>query len=124
MGRTNKVKLEREIKRRRRVRGKIHGTAKLPRMTVARSLKNIYVQIVDDNSQSTLFGLGTCSKTMAGRIDKKDTKTAVAKKLGQAVAELALEKGIKKVVFDRNVFRYHGRVKALAEGAREKGLEF
>jgi len=124
MGRTNKVKLERAIKRRRRVRGKIHGTDEMPRMTVSRSLKNMYVQIIDDNSQSTLLGLGTCSKAMAGRVDKKDTKVVVAKKLGQAVAELALEKGIKRVIFDRNVFRYHGRVKALAEGAREKGLKF
>jgi large subunit ribosomal protein L18 len=93
-------------------------------MTVTKSLKNTFVQIVDDVNQVTLVGLGTNSKVMAGKFDAKDKKTDMAKKAGQVIAQLALEKGIKKVVFDRNRYQYHGRVKAVADGAREKGLEF
>jgi len=92
-------------------------------MTVTKSLKNTFVQIVDDVKQVTLVGLGTNSKVMAGKFDAKDKKTDMAESR-PVIAQLALEKGIKKVVFDRNRYRYHGRVKAVAEGAREKGLEF
>jgi len=123
MANRNKEKAARALRRRRRVRGKIQGTSELPRLTVVKSLKNMYVQIIDDTKHVTLFGLGTTSKAMAGVIGKKDTKTDQAKKLGQMVAQTALEKGITRVVFDRNRFRYHGRVKALAEGARDKGLK-
>lgn len=121
----NKVKTKkiRELKRRRRVRAKVSGTAAIPRLTVHRSLKSMYVQIVDDVNQVTLIGLSTKSKGMADKLDAKDTKTIQAKKMGMAIAELAIEKGIKQVVFDRNRFLYHGRVKALADGAREKGLK-
>lgn len=121
----NKVKTKRtrELRRRRRVRAKVSGTATTPRMTVYRSLKGIYVQIVDDVNQVTLIGLSNKSKEMADKIDAKDTKTDKAKKLGMVIAEMALEKGIKQVVFDRNRFLYHGRVKAIADGAREKGLK-
>lgn len=123
---TSKLKLKatRALKRRRRVRGKIKGTPEIPRMSVAKSLRNIFIQIVDDANHMTLVGLATNSKTMAGKFDEKDSKTDQARKLGLAVAQLALEKGIKKVVFDRNQFRYHGRIKAVAEGARKQGLEF
>lgn len=117
-------KTERAERRRRRVRGKVMGTPEVPRLTVARTLKHIYVQIVDDVSGTTLIGVASTSKTLAATFGKKDNKTGKAKKMGQAVAELALAKGIKRVVFDRNRFRYHGRVKAVADGAREKGLEF
>ncbi len=121
----NKVKTRkiRELKRRRRVRAKVSGTAAIPRLTVHRSLKSMYVQVVDDVNQVTLIGLSTKSKGMDGKLDAKDTKTVQAKKMGMAIAELAIEKGIKQVVFDRNRFLYHGRVKALADGAREKGLK-
>ncbi|MEZ5358966.1 MAG: 50S ribosomal protein L18 [Candidatus Zixiibacteriota bacterium] len=115
---------KRADKRRRRVRSKISGTAQVPRLTVARSLKNIYVQIIDDQKMVTLLGIGTNSKKLAGAFDEKDDKTARAKKLGKAVAEHAKELGIEQVVFDRNQFLYHGRIKALAEGAREGGLKF
>ncbi len=118
-----KIKAAKAMKRRRRVRGRVKGTSEIPRMTVAKSLKNVFIQIVDDTNHATLVGLSTNSKAMAGKFDDKDTKTDQAKKLGLAVAEIALEKGIKKVVFDRNEFRYHGRIKAVAEGARKQGLK-
>lgn len=120
----NKMKAVRAERRRRRVRGKVNGTAEVPRMTVARSLNNIYVQIIDDLSRKTLVGLGTSSKTMSEKYEDKDSKSDKAKKVGQAIAEMAVEKGIKRVVLDRNRYRYQGRIKAVAEGAREKGLEF
>jgi large subunit ribosomal protein L18 len=119
-----KSKTARAEKRRRRVRGKVSGTADIPRLTVAKSLKNTFIQIVDDAKMVTLVGISTNSKTIADKFDPKDNKTERARKLGMAAAELALAKGIKKVVFDRNRYRYHGRVKALAEGARKQGLEF
>jgi large subunit ribosomal protein L18 len=121
--RKNEKKTERGERRRRRVRGHIQGTSERPRMTVARSLKQMFVQIIDDHRQITLLGLGTLSKTMTEKMGPKDSKTAQAKKLGEEIARQALEKGITQVVFDRNRFRYHGRVKAIAEGAREKGLK-
>ncbi len=123
MANRNKDKAVRAQRRRMRVRGKIHGTSELPRLTVVKSLKSMYVQIIDDTKHMTLLGMGTTSKAMAGIIGQKDTKTDQAKKLGQMVAQTALEKGITQVVFDRNRFRYHGRVKALADGARDKGLK-
>ncbi|MEE9441287.1 MAG: 50S ribosomal protein L18 [candidate division Zixibacteria bacterium] len=119
-----KKKAARAMKRRRRVRGKIIGTSKIPRLTVSKSLNNMYMQIVDDYKNVTLLGLATNSKDFGGKIDKDGSKVDKAKKLGQAVAGLAIEKGIEKVVFDRNQYRYHGRIKAAADGAREKGLKF
>lgn len=124
MASKTKVKAARALKRRRRVRGRVMGTAEIPRLTIAKSLNNLYLQVIDDLKRVTLLGLGTKSKMMADRIAKDDTKTEQAKKLGEAIAELAIEKGISKVVFDRNQYRYHGRVKAAADGAREKGLKF
>lgn len=119
-----KKKAARALRRRRRVRGQVNGTAEIPRLTVAKSLNNIYVQVIDDLKKTTLVGLGTDSKEMAARFKDKDTKTDKAKKIGQAIGEKAVALGLKQVVFDRNRFRYHGRIKAVAEGAREKGLEF
>lgn len=119
-----KVRAARSLKRRRRVRGKIAGSADIPRLTVAKSLKNMYIQIIDDQRRVTLVGLGTASKEMSGKLGDAANKTERARILGEAVAELAREKGIEQVVFDRNRFRYHGRVKAAAEGARKKGLKF
>jgi len=124
MEKTVNHKEARAIKRHRRVRGKIHGTPEIPRLTVTKSLKNTSIQIIDDTNKVTLVGLSTSSKAMAGKFADGDKKTDRAKKVGQAIAEMAIEKGIKKVVFDRNRYQYHGRVKAVAEGAREKGLEF
>lgn len=111
-------------RRRRRVRGKIKGTADRPRLSVFRSLKNVVVQVIDDVQGVTLVGLSSDSKIMRDIVDKADTKSVVAKKVGTKVGELAQAKGVTSVVFDRNTNLYHGRVKAVAEGAREGGLKF
>ncbi len=106
-------------KRRRRIRAKIVGTKKRPRLSVFRSRKHIFVQIIDDQSGCTL--LACSDKDLQ---TNQGTKTQRAKMIGEKLAELALKKGIKKIVFDRGGYKYHGRVKALAEAAKEKGLDF
>jgi len=106
--------------RHKRVRGKIHGTATCPRLSVNRSLKNIYAQLIDDDKGVTLASASTVEKDFTeygGNID-------AAKKIGKLIAERATAKGIEKCVFDRGGNIYHGRVQALAEGAREGGLKF
>ena len=120
----NKVKDKMAERRRRRVHGKVFGSSERPRLTVRKSLKNVVVQVVDDEKRVTLVGLASYSKAMAGLVAKADTKTVAAKKVGKRLAELAREKGIELVVFDRNQYQYHGRIKAVAEGAREGGLKF
>lgn len=107
------------LRRHRRVRGKISGTAERPRLDVFRSSKHIYAQIIDDSTGTTLCAASTLDKGFDG--DGGNVEAAA--KVGKAIAERALEKGIKLVVFDRGGFVYHGRVKALAEGAREGGLK-
>ena len=111
-------------RRRRRVRGKVKGNADRPRLTICRSLRNVVVQVIDDVKGVTLVGLSSKSKVIREIIDAADTKSIVAKKVGAKVGELAKAKGITEVVFDRNHNLYHGRVKAVAEGAREGGLKF
>ena len=108
------------IKRHNRVRGKISGTAERPRLCVFRSENNIYAQIIDDVAGSTLVSASTVEKGFEGNGGNCDA----AKKIGAVIAERALQKGIEEVVFDRGGYIYHGRVKALAEGAREGGLKF
>ena len=108
------------LKRHKRVRAKISGTADTPRLCVYRSLKNIYVQIIDDTAGKTLVSASTTEKDFT---EYGGNKTA-AKKLGGIIAEKAKAKGIENVVFDRGGYLYHGRVKELAEGAREGGLKF
>jgi large subunit ribosomal protein L18 len=120
----NVVKNKIAERRKRRVRGKVLGTAERPRLTVCKTLSNVSVQVVDDIQGITLVGLASNSKLMRELIEAADTKTAAAKKVGTKVAELAKAKGIETVVFDRNRYRYHGRVRAVAEGAREGGLKF
>ena len=110
-------------KRRARIRRKIAGTADRPRLTVYKSLKHMYAQIVDDSTGNTLVSVSTGSKALKGEV-KEDDKTGAAKKVGAALAKAALEKGVTKVVFDRNGFDYHGRVAAVAQAAREAGLQF
>ena len=109
--------------RKSRIRKKLSGTASRPRLTVYRSLNHIYAQVVDDVAGQTLAFAGTTSKALRDAV-KEDDKTAAAKKVGQAVAKAALEKGVTRVVFDRTGFDYHGRVAAVAQAAREAGLEF
>jgi large subunit ribosomal protein L18 len=120
----NIVKAKKSERRRRRIRGKILGTGERPRLSVAKSLRNVFVQVIDDEKHLTLVGLSSNSKEMKTLITDKDNRVLVAKKVGQKLAELAKEKGITQVVFDRNRYRFHGRVKAVADGAREGGLEF
>lgn len=123
MANKNKVKLALQTKRRRRVRSKISGAPERPRLTVCKSIKHIYAQIVDDRAGRTLAHVSSTSKEMAGKLSGAKNKTARAKIIGLAIAEAAKEKGISEVVFDRNHNLYHGRVRALAEGAREGGLK-
>lgn len=118
-----KQKLSPLKRRARRVRAKISGTADRPRMTVTRSLNNMYVQLIDDKSGATLLGVSTLGSEMKAKA-VSGPRTDVSKELGKLVAEKAKEKGITRVVFDRSGYLYHGRVMALAEGAREGGLEF
>ena len=106
-----------------RVRAKISGTMERPRLNVFRSLNNIYAQVIDDVKGVTLASASTMDKTIAKSIEGK-TKQEAAFIVGQAVAKNAMSKGIKTVVFDRAGYQYSGRVKALAEGARDAGLEF
>ena len=107
------------LRRHRRVRGKISGTAERPRLDVFRSSKHIYAQIIDDVAGVTLCSASTMDKDFEGF----GGNIEAAGKVGRKIAERALERGIKVVVFDRGGFVYHGRVKALAEGAREGGLQ-
>ena len=109
--------------RKSRIRKRIFGTEQRPRLSVFRSAKHIYAQLVIDSTGSTILAASTLSpdlRTEIGDLDKSDA----AKKVGQWIGKKALEKNIQRVVFDRNGFLYHGRIKALAEGARESGLEF
>ena len=106
-----------------RVRAKISGTNERPRLNVFRSLNNIYAQVIDDVKGITLASASTMDKTIAKSIEGK-TKQEAAFIVGQAVAKNAMSKGIKSVVFDRAGYQYTGRVKALADGARDAGLEF
>jgi large subunit ribosomal protein L18 len=107
--------------RKKRIRKKVVGTDNRPRLSVFRSSTHIYAQIVNDDQQKTLFAVSSLSSEIKG---EQGTKTDIAKKVGSLVAQKCLEKDIKQVVFDRNGFVYHGRVKALADAAREAGLEF
>lgn len=104
-----------------RVRKKISGTAERPRLNVYRSGKHIYAQIIDDNLGSTIVSASTLDKSL--NLTATQNKEA-ARSVGQAIAKKALDKGVEEVVFDRGGFIYHGRVKELAEGAREAGLKF
>ena len=108
------------MKRHSRVRSKISGTPERPRLSVFRSEKNIYAQIIDDVAGSTLVSASTVEKGFEG----SGGNVEAAKKIGALVAERALKKGIEEVVFDRGGYIYHGRVQALAEAAREAGLKF
>ncbi|SHH26821.1 50S ribosomal protein L18 [Desulforamulus hydrothermalis] len=110
-------------KRRRRVRNKIVGTAARPRLNVFRSLNNIYAQLINDETGVTVVAASTLSPELKGQL-KSGGNIEAAKAVGNLIGKKALEKGIKQVVFDRAGYIYHGRVKALAEGAREAGLDF
>ena len=100
-----------------RIREKLSGTAERPRLNIYRSVNHIYAQVIDDQAGATLVAASTIKLKTGGNV-------AAAKEIGKQIAELAVAKGIKKVVFDRGGYLYHGRIKALADAAREAGLEF
>jgi large subunit ribosomal protein L18 len=118
-----KIKNKLRLKRKVSIRKKIFGTPERPRMSVFKSHKNIYVQIIDDTEGKTLVSASTLDKDVRSEIPYGGNKEA-AKKIGEYIAKKAKEKNITKVVFDRNGFRYHGRIKELADAARANGLEF
>ncbi|MCK5822412.1 MAG: 50S ribosomal protein L18 [Bacteroidales bacterium] len=115
-------KQQRRIRIKYRVRKHVSGSPEEPRMNVFRSNKGIYVQLIDDISEATLVSASSLNKDIAEK--KSITKIEQAGLVGKLIAEKAIEKGITKVVFDRNGYLYHGRVKALAEEARKAGLKF
>ncbi len=108
-------------KRRAAIRKRLHGTSERPRLVVFRSLKNIYAQIIDDLNGKTLVSMSNIAKEFQAEPGKK---TEISFQVGAKLGEIALAAGITKVAFDRAGYKYHGRVKALAEGARKSGLEF
>jgi len=116
-------KNERRKKRHLRMRNKVQGTPDRPRLNVYKSSKHMYAQIIDDMAGKTIISASTLNKELQKDLESTGNKEA-ARKVGKKVAELAKEKGIETVIFDRGGYIYHGRVKELAEGAREAGLKF
>jgi large subunit ribosomal protein L18 len=116
MKKRKSVRQKLSLIRKKRTRAKIKGTVQRPRLSVFRSNKRIYAQLIDDQKGETLVAVGDASSNQS--------KMEKAREVGNKLAGLALKKGVKEVVFDRGSYRFHGRVKALAEGAREKGLKF
>ncbi len=116
-----KAKAERRVRRRRRVRGSVQGTPERPRLSVYRSLNHMYVQVIDDIAGRTICSASTRDKGGAG---DKTGNAASAAAVGEAIAKKAASAGVTQVAFDRNGFRYHGRIKALADAARKGGLKF
>jgi large subunit ribosomal protein L18 len=118
-----KSRNDRRLRRHNRVRRNLEGTAERPRLNVFRSLNQIYVQVIDDQQGSTLVSASTIEDELASKLKGK-SKTEQARIVGETVAKRATEQGLKQVVFDRGGYKYHGRIRALAEAAREAGLEF
>ena len=110
----------RRIKIKRRIRGTINGTSDKPRMTIFRSNKEIYVQLIDDSLGNTIVS----ASSVKLKKTKSSTKSSIASEVGKIIAEKSIKLGINQVMFDRNGYLYHGRVKMLAEGARDGGLKF
>lgn len=121
MARINRNKAR--VRRHRRVRKHVQGTPERPRLNVFRSLSDIYVQVIDDEAGVTLASASSIDKELRGKMKGKN-KTEQARLVGEVIAERAKDKGLSKVVFDRGGYKYIGRVKALADAAREGGLEF
>jgi large subunit ribosomal protein L18 len=111
-------------RRKLRIRKKINGTTERPRLSVFRSAKHIYAQVIDDTTGKTIAHASTLSKELKGKSDAEADKSAEAKKVGALIAQLCKAKNVTQVVFDRNGYLYHGRIVALADGAREAGLSF
>lgn len=115
---------EARVKRHYRMRNKISGTAQRPRLAVYRSDKHIYAQVIDDEAGNTLVSASTVEKEAKQKLNNKTSNIEASKFVGELVARRAVEKGIEEVVFDRGGYIYHGKVKALAEAARQAGLKF
>lgn len=116
-------KVEARVRRRKRVRKRVKGTPERPRLSVFRSLRHTYAQVIVDTTGQTIISASTLSKEIRGEL-KQTGNTEAAKKVGELIARKSIDKGIKMVVFDRDGYLYHGRVKALAEAARGNGLIF
>jgi len=121
-----KTKEDRRDRIKHRIRKRVQGTEARPRLTIYRSVAHIYVQVVDDMTGHTIASASSVEPTVKGALDKKarGSNVAGAQAIGKTIAERLKEKGVTRVVFDRNGFLYHGRVKAVADAAREAGLEF
>ncbi|KAJ8750938.1 hypothetical protein K2173_016119 [Erythroxylum novogranatense] len=120
-----RTRQDNRIARHQRIRKKVEGTPDRPRLSVFRSNKHLYVQVIDDTKMHTLASTSTMQKPLCEEFDYSASPTLdVAKRVGELIAKYCLEKGISKVAFDRGGYPYHGRVKAIAEAAREHGLEF
>lgn len=117
----NKLKLTRRTQRKARTSGSVHGTTERPRLSIFRSVKNIYAQVIDDTTGKTIAAASSVTK---GATLKHGGNKTAATEIGKAIAAKAIAKGVSQVAFDRNGYRYHGRVKALADAAREAGLKF
>ena len=117
------LKTQARLKRKKRIRKKMVGTQNRPRLCVFRSAKHIYAQVIDDSRGRTITAASSMEKTVRENPESKN-KVTTAKRVGKIIGQRAIEKGVERVVFDRNGFLYHGRVKAVSEGAREAGLAF
>ena len=120
----NKDKIEARERRKSSIRKRVTGTTERPRLTVFRSNKHIYAQVVDDTASRSLLTVSDLQKDLVEAVNAAESKVDRAKIVGAAVAKACLDKGISKVVFDRNGYLYHGRVSALADAARDGGLDF
>ena len=125
IGNLKKSRTIQRAKRHRRIRKKLQGSAERPRLVVFRSLRNMEGQIVDDDSSKTIMGISTLAEQLKGfKSESRNRRIEVAFEAGKLLAEKAKEAGVERVIFDRGGYKYHGRVKAFAEGARKGGLEF
>lgn len=125
IGNLKKSRLVQRAKRHRRIRKKIQGTAERPRLVVYRSLRNIEGQLVNDDQSRTIIGVSTLAQELRGfKAKSRNPRVEFAREAGKLLAKRAKDAGVERVVFDRGGYKYHGRVKAFAEGAREGGLDF
>ena len=120
----NKIKTFRRLRKKKRIHKIVSGTSERPRLAVFRSARNIYAQLIDDVANRTLAGVSTLTPDLNGQVSKAKGKVDAAKLVGKAIADKAKALKVETVVFDRGGYLYHGRVKAIAEGARENGLKF
>lgn len=117
-------KLAVRLRKKRSIRKKVHGTSERPRLVVFKSLNNIYAQLVDDKNQKTITGVSSLNKDLKEKVGKAKSKIEVATLVGESIAKKAKDLKYETVVFDRNGYIYHGRIKAVADGARKGGLKF